>query len=85
MLRLPRLSISNGGLDAVLDAEHPAEHAGRVARRRLDLDDVGAPVGQHSAGGGARHPDAEFDDHDALHRSGHRHPFQTLYKYSSNL
>jgi hypothetical protein len=45
-----------------------------IAVWRLDLDDVGAPVGEDSAGRRTRHPDAEFDDLDALHRSGHRHP-----------
>ena len=30
----------------VFDAEHAAEHPRRIARRRLDLDDVGTPVGE---------------------------------------
>src|SRR6185503_13486889 len=62
--------------EAVLDAEHPAEHARGIAVRRLDLDDVGAPVGEYSAGRRTGYPDAEFDDLDALQRSGHHHPFR---------
>ena len=60
----------------VLDAEHPAEHPRRIARRWLDLDDVGAPVGENPARGWTGHPHPEFDDLDALQRSGHGHPFQ---------
>ena len=56
---------------AVLDAQHPAEHPRGVTVRRFDLDDVRAPVGEYPRRGRTRHPDAEFDDLDALQGSGH--------------
>jgi hypothetical protein len=54
-----------------LDLQHSPEHAGRVSRRRLDLDDVGTPVGEYPSGGGRRDPDSEFDDLDPCQRSSH--------------
>ena len=74
MLRLPRLSISNGGLNGRSPPSIASELPGRVARRWLDLHDVGAPVGEQPAGGGARDPHAELDDANTLHRSRHRSP-----------
>ena len=64
-----------------VEAEHAAEHPGRVTGRRFDLDDVGSPVRQDAARGRARHPYAELDDLDALQRTGHPNPFRrALYK-----
>ena len=48
--------------------EEPAE---RVAVGRLDLDHVGAPVGQDAGRRRARHPEGELDDPDALHGACH--------------
>ena len=72
MLRLERLSISNGGLRAVVEAEHPAERPAGVTGRRFDLDDVGAPVGHDAAGRRSGHPHAELDNLDPVQRSRHR-------------
>ena len=62
-LRLPRLSRSNGGLSG---CTWPAPMANTrrigVAAGRLDLDDVGAPVGQDAARARARDPHAQLDD-----------------------
>ena len=54
-------------------AEHLAELARRVALRRLDLDDVGAPVGEHAARRRAGDPHAELHDLDPVQRTRHRH------------
>jgi hypothetical protein len=50
---------------------HPAE---RIARQRLDLHDVGAPVGQDAGAARPGDPEAELDDLDPLHRSCHAAP-----------
>ncbi len=71
--------------DPVFDAEHAAEHPRRIARRRLDLDDVSTPVGEYPACRWTCHPYAEFDDVDALHRSGHWHPFRNALQITANL
>jgi hypothetical protein len=42
-----------------------------LSRRRLDLDDVGAPVGEDPSDGGRRDPDSEFHDLDPYQRSPH--------------
>jgi hypothetical protein len=47
------------------------EPAERVAVGRLDLDDLGAPVGEHPAGRGARDPHAELDHANACKWTGH--------------
>ena len=70
MPRLPRLSSSNTGLTSQVAAQHPLEAAGRVAGGRLDLDHVGAPVGQDAGGAGAGDPHAQLDDPDALEGPG---------------
>ena len=44
------------------DAERPEGPAHGVTRRRLDLDDVGAPVGQEGAGRRRGDPDPHLDD-----------------------
>ena len=61
MLRLERLSMSNGGLDP---SPRPiiAPKSRPVAGGRFDLDDVSTPVGQNSAGRRSGHPHPEFDD-----------------------
>ena len=83
MLRLDRLSISNGGSPRH-NPKHATEHPRRVASRWLDLDDVCAPVGQYSARGRGRYPYAELDDLDALHWSGNRKSLtETLYTLSA--
>src|SRR6185295_1421966 len=41
---------------------------------RLDLDDLGAPVGEHPARGRTGHPEAELDHAYPVHRARHRHP-----------
>ena len=46
----------------VVDAQRAEDLAHRVAGRRLDLDDVGAPVGQQRRGRRGGHPDAQLDD-----------------------
>ena len=46
-----------------------AEHVAHgVAGGRLDLYDIGAPVGQEGCRGGRGHPDAQFDDPQARQR-----------------
>ena len=50
--------------------EGPAEGVGVEP---LDLDHVRAPVGQDPRDGGARHPDPQLDDLDAVH-DAHRRP-----------
>jgi hypothetical protein len=54
-----------------LAAEHLAEDARRVARGRLHLDDVGAPVGEDAAGGRPGHPHPQLDDTNPFQRSRH--------------
>ncbi len=46
----------------VVDAERPEHAAHGVAGGRLDLDDLGAPVGHQRGGGRGRHPHAQLDD-----------------------
>ena len=43
-------------------ADRPEHVAHRVAARRLDLDDVGTPVGEEPGGGGSRDPHAHLHD-----------------------
>ena len=38
----------------------------------LDLDDVGAPVGEHGTGRGNERPRRQFDDADPAENVGHR-------------
>ncbi len=71
MLRLERLSISNGGLTPRSQPSIRPNMPPRVTGRRLDLDDVGAPVGQDAGRGRSGHPDPELDDFDAFYRSRH--------------
>ena len=52
----------------VTDAERAERVAHGVARRRLDLDDVGAPVRQQRRGRRRGDPDAELDDAQAGQR-----------------
>src|SRR5690606_37943202 len=52
-------------------AEEGAEPAERVSCRRLDLDDVGAPIGEDAGGRRSRHPHADLDGADALQRPAH--------------
>ena len=61
MLRFERLSISNAGLIGDVAADHLRELPRRVTGRRLDLHDVGAPVGEDAAGRRAGDPHAELD------------------------
>jgi hypothetical protein len=58
--------------------EHPLERSRRVAGGRLDLDDVGAPVGENATGRGPGHPHADLDDANTIHRPGHDHPLSAL-------
>src|SRR5260370_783059 len=66
--------------DPTFEAEHAAEHPRRIARRRLDLDDIRTPVGEYPACRRTRDPYAEFDNIDTLQWSGHGHPSEALYK-----
>ena len=45
-----------------VDAQRPEHLAHGVARRGLDLDDVGSPVGQQRSGRRCGDPDAQLDD-----------------------
>ena len=55
-------------VDVEVAAEHALERSGRIALGRLDLDDVGAPVGEDAARTRAGDPHAELDDPDPLER-----------------
>ena len=73
-LRLPRLgcSISVWRVRVELDAAHVEEAAlGIAAHGMLDLDDVGAPVGQDRAGRGHERELRHLEDPDALHHLDH--------------
>ena len=50
----------------------PAHAAGRIATRRLDLDDLGAEIGEVSPGSRAGHHRGELDDADARERTSSR-------------
>ena len=72
MLRLPRLSSSKGGLAGISTPDDGEEEAAeRVAVARLDLHDLRAPVGEHAAGRGPGHPDAELHHPDPDHGACH--------------
>ena len=58
----------------VADAQGPEHAAHRVAGGRLDLDDLGAPVGQQRGGCRRRHPHAELDDPEVGERAEARRP-----------
>ena len=74
-LRLPRLSISNGGFTGIGRPERAGEESTeRVAGRRFDLDDVGAPVAEDRRRRRPRDPHPHFDDLDAFERTGHGEP-----------
>ena len=45
-----------------LASQHATEGASGIAPRRLDLDHVGAPVGEDPAGRGSGHPHAQLHD-----------------------
>ena len=67
-----------GLLDEMVDAAGASDDPGadQAALRvtgfgMLDLDDVGAPVGQHRAGGGDERPGGELDDADPAENVGH--------------
>ena len=63
-------------IGAVLaEVEHVAQRSLRVAVGRLDLDDVGAEVGQHRARRRDECPVGHLDDTDAVERTGHDSPF----------
>src|SRR5262249_22613302 len=48
------------------------EAAERVAARRLDLHDLGAPIRKHPRGGWTRDPEPELDDAEPFERAGHQ-------------
>ena len=52
-------------------AEHPLERTRRVPAGRLDLDHVGAPVGEDGAGGRTGDPHPHLDDAHPLQRTAH--------------
>ena len=52
-------------------AEHPLKRPGRVAGERLDLDHVGAPVGEDPARGRTSDPHADLDYLHSLEWSWH--------------
>ncbi len=84
MLRLPRLSISNGGLTpSSMPSIRPNMRAGSPVGGSILM--TSAPQSARiPPAAGTRHPNAEFDDLDALHRSGHRHPLSHAL-YNSRL
>ena len=59
------------GVVTVVAAEHRSERARGIARRGLDLHNVGAPVREQPAGRGARDPHPELYDVHTLERSTH--------------
>ena len=61
---------------AVLPA---AEAAERIALRRLDLDDLGAEIGQHQARERRRDHRAQLDDAHALENVGHRQGYSAAW------
>ena len=55
--------------------QRPAEQATGVWRVGvLDLDDVGAPLGEHAAGRGYERPHGQVDHSDAIEHGCHRLP-----------
>ena len=72
MLRLPRLSISKGGLTGRSAPNMLREQTPRIADPDgLDLQHVGPPVGEDAARRGPRHPHPHLDDLHSLHRTRH--------------
>ena len=54
----------------VADADGAEDRPLRIAGRRLDLDDVGAPVGQHAGRRRTRHPGGQLDHADTVEDHG---------------
>ena len=68
----PVAAVEIGGRDALLPFdEGRTPVAGVVAVRRLDLDDLGAEVGQHLPGPGTGEDAREFEDAEAGERGCH--------------